>query len=141
MEQSILKSTKKMLQIGDDDTSFDLDITIHINSAFSTLNDLGVGVSEGFAIEDDQPVWGDFSDDPVQLNRIKTFVFLNTRLVFDPPTTPFLLSATKEQLQEVTWRLSVKRESEDWVDPLAPVPSEQDIYGDLIVLDGGDAAP
>ena len=53
MEQSILKSTKKILGIAEDYTVFDLDIITHINSAFSTLTQLGVGPVEGFIIEDD----------------------------------------------------------------------------------------
>lgn len=130
MEQSILISTKKVLQIGDDDESFDLDVITHINSAFSTLNDLGVGPPDGFDIEDDEAVWGDFlTDDNVQLNRVKTFVLLQARLLFDPPATTFHLAAAQKQLEEVTWRLSVKREGSDWVDPDS---------ADILVVDGGD---
>src|SRR4051794_31505248 len=111
MEQSILKSTKKVLQIGPDDESFDLDILTHINSAFSTLNDLGLGPESGFVIEDVSSVWEDFLiDDPVQLNRVKTFVFLHSRLLFDPPATTFHLNAAQAQLAEITWRINVKRE-------------------------------
>lgn len=130
MEQSILKSTKKVLQIGDDDTAFDLDIITHINSAFSTLNDLGLGEEPGFAIEDDTAEWGDFlsvEDNLVQLNRVKTFVFLHTRLLFDPPTVGFMMDAAQKQLDECLWRLSAKRESVDWTDPDPPVLVEEEV--------------
>ena len=50
---SILTSIKKLLGIAEDYTHFDDDIIIHINSAFSSLNQLGVGPSYGFHIEDD----------------------------------------------------------------------------------------
>ena len=43
MENSILLSTKKVLNVSPDDPSFDMDILTFINSAFSTLHDLGVG--------------------------------------------------------------------------------------------------
>lgn len=142
MEQSILKSTKQVLQIGPDDESFDLAIMTHINSAFSTLNDLGVGPEDGFTIEDDVPVWMDFyTDSASQLNQIKVFVFLHSRMLFDPPTTTFHLSAMEKQLEQLTWRINVKREETAWIDPLADRLSEDDIFGDLIVLDGGDATP
>jgi hypothetical protein len=138
MEQSILKSTKKVLQIGDDDESFDLDVLTHINSAFSTLNDLGVGPAEGFAIEDDTVEWSTFlAEDLVQLSRVKSFVFLHSRLLFDPPTTTFHLNAVQEQLKEVTWRLSVKREGADWVDPNPSGDSDEEIMPP-VVLDGGE---
>lgn len=119
MEQSILKSTKKVLQISPDDDSFDLDVITHINSAFSTLTDLGVGPAEGFTIEDENPEWDDFVPvgEKTQHSRVKTFVFLHTRLAFDMPTASYMLAAAQKQLEEVTWRLNVNREGADWVDP------------------------
>lgn len=120
MEQSILKSTKKVLHIAPDDSTFDLDIATHINSAFSTLNDIGVGPVDGFSIEDEVPTWEDFlpgAENQTQRNQVKTFVFLTARLGFDPPASSYLLDATKKQLEEITWRLNVRREKLDWVDP------------------------
>lgn len=128
MEQSILKSTKKILGVDPADDSFDLDIITHINTAFSTLTDLGVGPEDGFAIEDDTIEWGSYlPDDVVNLARVKTAVYLRTRLLFDPPTVGFVLDAIKEQLQETEWRLSIRREEFEWTDPLPPViPDEVD---------------
>lgn len=118
MEQSILKSTKKVLQIGLDDTSFDLDVMTHINSAFSTLTDLGVGDQEGFAIEDDTAEWADFlANDLVKLSKVKTFVFLHTRLLFDPPNTSFLLESMSKQKEESLWRINANQEESSWVNP------------------------
>ena len=132
MEQSILKSTKKILGIGDDVASFDLDIITHINSEFSILHDLGVGPQAGFIIEDDVVEWSEYlpdEEDLVILNKVKAAVWLRTRLLFDPPTSGFLLEALKAQLQEQEWRLNVNREETEWVDP---DPST------VLVVDGGD---
>jgi hypothetical protein len=129
MEQSILKSTKKILGIGPDDDSFDLDVLTHVNSVFSTLQQLGIGPEAGFAIEDDTVNWGDYLiDDPLKLNQVRTYVYLRVRLLFDPPTTSYLLTAVQKQLEECEWRLNVHREETDWVDP-AP---------GFLVVDGGD---
>jgi hypothetical protein len=140
MEQSILKSTKKLLQIGSDDDSFDLDIMTHINSAFSTLHQVGVGPYAGFAIEDDTANWDEFLDPGPMQNQVKSFVFLHSRLRFDPPATPFLINAVQEQLQEATWRISVMREETDWVDP-NPVPASLDdlFEGHVPIIDAGGA--
>lgn len=116
METSILTSTKKILGIGEDYTVFDLDIITHINSAFSTLAQLGVGPVGGFSIEDDEAEWLDFFEDPEQ-NSIKTYVFLKVRQLFDPPTTSYMIEAFDRQIQEFEWRLNVHREQTDWVDP------------------------
>lgn len=121
MEQSILKSTKKMLQIGLDDDSFDLDVLTHINSAFSHLHDIGIGPEAGFVIEDDTVDWVTYLDDPIKLSKAKDFVFIHVRLLFDPPTTSFLLEALQNQLKEIEWRLNVNREATEWVDPDPPI--------------------
>lgn len=138
VESSILTSIKKMLNVAEADESFDQDIIIHINSAFSTLNDLGVGPQAGFAIEDKEMVWDEFvpndADNMVQHQRIKTYVYLKTRLIFDPPTLPPVASALQAQLDEVTWRILVKREETDWIDP--DPPSEDAL--EVGVIDGGD---
>lgn len=135
MEQSILKSTKKVLGVGPDDVSFDLDITTYINSAFSTLTDLGVGPVGGFAIEDQGAVWADFlANDLIKLSKIKTCVFLRVKLLFDPPTSAYLLDAAKEQLREQEWRLNTNREATAWVDPNPPVTETPDTPP---ILDGG----
>jgi hypothetical protein len=123
METSILKSTKKLLGLEPADTTFDLDIITHINTAFSVLHDLGVGPVEGFVVEDEMTEWDDFldEDDPVQMSKIKTCVYLRARMLFDPPTQTSLIDAIKAQLQEAEWRLNANREAKEWVDPEAPV--------------------
>lgn len=112
MEDSILNSTKKILGIADDYTAFDLDIITHINTVFSTLTQLGIGPIEGFFIEDDGAVWDDFISDDPRFNSIKSYVFLKTRMLFDPPTTSYLIDSMERQVQELEWRLNVVREND-----------------------------
>jgi hypothetical protein len=119
MEESILKSTKKILGLADDYTPFDLDVITHINAAFSILDQLGVGPAGGFMIEDETTVWADYTAPPNQLHLIKTYVFLKVRLLFDPPTTSFLIEATNNQIKEYEWRLNIFREWE--LDPNDPM--------------------
>lgn len=122
MEQSILKSTKKILGIADSYDVFDLDIITHINTAFSTLTQLGVGPYTGFMIEDESAQWDEFIDtetDP-QYNAIRSYVYLKVRQLFDPPTTSYLITATEKQIQELEVRLNIHREETQWVDPDPP---------------------
>jgi hypothetical protein len=124
VEDSILKSTKKVLNLADEYKAFDQDVIMHINSVFSTLNQLGVGPDEGFMIEDDVPTWVSFLEGDPRLNHIKTYVYLRVRLLFDPPQLAYLVEALKEQIQELEWRLNVQREDTEWTDPrLPPVPT------------------
>lgn len=118
MEQSILKSVKKILGVDPADTAFDLDIITYVNSAFSTLHQLGLGPADGFMIEDDEALWVDFigATSP-QYNLVRTYVSLRTRISFDPPTTSYLIGALEKQISEFEYRLSINREMVDWVDP------------------------
>jgi hypothetical protein len=110
MEESILKSVKKILMIPEDDPSFDLDVTTHINATFSILSQLGVGPVEGFFIEDDTDLWTDFDVPEPQRNLAKTYIQLKVKLLFDPPGTSFALDAMKNQIEEYEWRLNSLRE-------------------------------
>ena len=107
---SILNSIKKLLGITEEYMHFDEDIVLQINSAFSTLNQLGVGPEEGFSIEDASAVWSDFINDD-RLNFVKTFVQIKVKLAFDPPASGTLIDSYNRQLDELTWRLSIVNNS------------------------------
>lgn len=110
MESSILTSTKKVLGIAEAYTAYDLDILTHINSTFATLAQLGVGPAEGFFIEDASTGWDEYPVPADQLNMVRSYVFLKVRMVFDPPTTSFVLDSHDRQIKEFEWRLNVARE-------------------------------
>lgn len=139
MPDSILQGTKKILGLPEDYTPFDLDVLIHINSALSTLNQLGIGPDDGFMIENGDAEWVDFLGSDLRLNPVKTYVYLRVKMLFDPPATSFHLQAMKEQIQELEWRLNVHREGLHWTDPEPePVPSNEPVViDDGWAIDGG----
>lgn len=120
---SILSDIKKVLGIEAEYTSFDPDVLMHINTAFSTLNQLGIGPEDGYMIEDDEPTWDAFLGDDLRLNSVKSYVYLRVRLLFDPPATSYLIEAMRKQVEEFEWRLNVYREETAWEDP-DPEPAE-----------------
>lgn len=111
MNESILRSVNKDLGIDYDDTSFDPEIIRHINSIFFILEDLGIGPSEGFEIEDDTAVWSDFVNETSnkKLRAIKTFVYLRVKILFDPPTNSTAMESLKSTAAEYEWRLTNKK--------------------------------
>jgi len=121
VNNSILATTKKALNLADDYTAFDMDIIMHINSVFSDLNQLGVGPDLGFMIEDKEATWDAFLGSDPRLNHVKTYVYLRVRMLFDPPQTGFHVSAMQEQITKLEWMLNVQREETEWVNPLLPV--------------------
>lgn len=129
METSILTSVKKVLGIDAAYTAFDEDVIMHINAAFATLLQLGIGPENGFMIYDAVPEWDDFIAPSADQNASKTYVYLKVRLLFDPPGTSFLLDAIRRQIEELEWRLNVSREY--GLDGQMPTDSGETI------LDGG----
>jgi hypothetical protein len=134
MSESILTSTKKILGLEEDYTAFDFDVMTHINTAFSKLNQLGVGPEQGFQIEDDTATWDAFLGSNLKYNMVKTYVCLVVRSFFDPPQSSIANTMMKEQIEQFEWRISILREETDWVDPDPDVPDSDD---ELLVLDGG----
>lgn len=136
MTNSILNSTKKVLGLEESYDVFDVDILMHINSVFFKLNQLGIGPEAGYQIEDDAPTWDLFYGTDPRYNAVKTYVYLNVRLLFDPPTTGYHMDALKQQIAEYEWRLNQFREETAWVDPDPPEIPEDD---EELILDGGGA--
>lgn len=123
MANSILDSVKKQCSISPTYTEFDDQILLHINTVFMVLNQLGIGPDAGFMIEDNSTTWDAFVGTDINLNSVKTYMGLRVRMLFDPPTVGFVITAMNQQIQEFEVRLSIKREGESWTDPdPAPTP-------------------
>ena len=104
--ESILTSVKKYLGITEEYTHFDEDIIMDINGVFVVLNQLGVGPSAGYSITDETATWGDFAD-LSYIQAVKPYVCMRVKLLFDPPTSSFVLSSLENQIKEYEWRINV----------------------------------
>lgn len=102
----ILDHVKKLLGFESDYKAFDLDILTHINSSFLLLNQMGVGGSNVFVCKEDS-TWTDFTDDASLIDVVAQYIFLKTRIVFDPPSTSFLLEAIQSTIHSLEWYLNV----------------------------------
>ena len=102
---SILTYIKKMHGISEIDTSFDTDMIVHINKVFMILNQLGVGPSDGFYIEDSSLTWSDYVDNKYITSAIQSFIYAKVRLIFDPPTSPAVIEALTSSAKEDEWRI------------------------------------
>ena len=118
---SILDTIKKLLGIQPEYTSFDEDIIVGINSAFAALNQIGVGPTGGYMIEDNTQTWTDYIT-TTNLNMVKSYVYMKTRLHFDPPVGG-VLDSMNRQIVELEWRLYVEGDPD-------PVPEETVNSGD-----------
>lgn len=121
VEDSILLSTKKSLGLDPSVTEFDPDITMCINSALNVLTQLGVGPTKGFSISSKEDTWDGLIGDEPRLNLVKTYIFLKTKMAFDPPTIGGLMTSYQEQIKELEWRINVQ------VDPAYTFDDKEDV--------------
>lgn len=102
---SILTSIKQMLGgIEPSNTDFDTELIFHINSALSDLRLIGVGPKTGFSITGTSETWSDFIGDSIALQKnVPTLVMLKVKLIFDPPSNSFTISAITDQINKLEW--------------------------------------
>ena len=113
-EDSILTSIKKMLGISSDNTDFDTDIIIHINTVFGILNELGVGPSSGYMITSVNDTWADYGiSEDNNLNSVKSYMYLKVKMLFDPPITSAIQNANTQLINELEWRLNIHSENKE----------------------------
>lgn len=109
-DDSILLTIKKMLGMEMDYCAFDTDIIVFINSAMMTLQQLGVGPERGFVVTGLNEMWSDFIPSDTMLEGVKSYIFLCVKMVFDPPTSSFVMESMKAQKEELEWRLREQAE-------------------------------
>lgn len=102
---SILDSTKKLLSIPLESDYFDHDILTYINSAFSTLKQLGAKIPSDFYVSDSTSTWDDIGGNPDVIPHIRSYVYLKVRMIFDPPTGG-VKEAYDNQIKELEWRIN-----------------------------------
>lgn len=105
---SILDSVKKVLGLDAGYTAFDEDVLMHINSIFMVLHQLGVGPDPPVLIENANTTWDQIFGTRTDLSAIKTYIYLRVRILFDPPTSSYVLTELKKQYEELEWRLNVQ---------------------------------
>lgn len=110
---SILGTTKKLLGLDMTLTDFDVDLIVCINTAFNVLTQLGVGPTKGFMITGVSENWSDFIGDDIRLNMVKQYIFLKTRITFNPPQIGAVLTALENSIKELEFRLNVQVDPED----------------------------
>lgn len=121
--ESVLTSIKKLLGIAEDYEAFDIDIIMAINSAFMVLSQLGVGPVKPFIIKGKAETWSDFMETE-DYEAVKSYVYLKTRLLFDPPQSSSVVDAMERTMREYEWRLNVIAEGS--VGTQAPLSCKKD---------------
>lgn len=109
-QESILDSVKQMVGVPFDYDIFDSNITMFINSTFSTLHQLGVGPETPYRIADRENLWSEFLGNRENIDSVKEYIGAKVRIIFDPPATSFGITALETICKEFEWRLEVASE-------------------------------
>jgi len=123
VDLSILDTTKRLCGIEPDDTDYDTEIVVHINSIFFVLQQLGVGPAEGFFILDKEAKWSDYIGTD-QIAAVISYMGLRVKMLFDPPPTGPATEAMERQAGQLEWRLNIHAEGVKW-EEMSATYSEQ----------------
>lgn len=105
MHESILKNVRSCCDIDENSDSFDKQLIPKINAFLFASAQAGVG-KLGFAITSAAETWEDFlGADGEKYIAVKEYIGLRVKLRFDPPDNAALLTAMKEDVKELEWRL------------------------------------
>ena len=130
MNESILNSIKSLLPIDKDITDFDGDLIVLINSSLSRLLQLGVG-EKPFRIEGSSETWSQLLNKEEYLDAVKEVVFIDVKMVFDPPTSSVVMEALKAIRNEDMYRITTQIEIANPLEEPEDEYKEID-YNDLI---------
>lgn len=111
LNNSILLTVKDMIGPSIDYEVFNSQLIMQINSFLNVLTQLGIGPQEGFEITGPDETWDDFLGTHEKLqNMCKSYISIRTRLVFDPPTSSFVIDSLKKNVDELEWRITIMEE-------------------------------
>ena len=105
--ESILETIVSGLGLEVDESAFNLEIIMYVNSALLTVYQNGAGTP--LVVKDYAQTWEEFKD-PAQVEgnkmfeQIKLYVMLKTKIIFDPPppsTAPYM----QAYIDELLWRI------------------------------------
>lgn len=120
MSTSILSDTKRVLGLDEEYTPFDAELILHINAVLADMHQLGFGPEGGYEITSKTDTWTPLTSDDPRYNSVKSLVYLKVRMLYDPPTLGYVVTAYEKMIEKAEWRVNVARE--DIVHPTPPPP-------------------
>lgn len=105
MNDNILASVKKICNVLEDDTSFDQELILFINSALMVIMQEWHGMDHAFKLEDGTETWDDLLGEDTDYEGVKELIGLKVKLMFDPPSNSAVIQAMNDQIKDLEWRL------------------------------------
>ena len=96
MDDSILDSIKIILGVDPEYEVFDSEILMAINTSFMNLTQIGLGPAEGFRVPNKAVAWSAILGERMDLESVKSYIGIKSRILFDPPANATILQALQE---------------------------------------------
>lgn len=104
---SLLLQIKELLGIPAVDTVFDGQLVTYINMAFEMMHQFGFGPTDTYVISATSGDIEEFlPDDEGIRGLVIIYIYTRVRLLFDPPSSSFVLSSLQTMVREYEWRLT-----------------------------------
>jgi hypothetical protein len=101
----LLLSVKELLGIPAEALEFDGQIVTYINMAIGTLTQVGFGDPSFLVTKTEGSIEDFIPDDEAIRGMALIYIYTKVRLLFDPPSSSFVLEALKASITEYEWRL------------------------------------
>ena len=110
MDDSILDSIKIILGVDPEYEVFDSEILMAINTSFMNLTQIGLGPAEGFRVPNKAVAWSAILGERMDLESVKSYIGIKSRILFDPPANATILQALQEAAAEALCRILTQLE-------------------------------
>lgn len=103
---TILGTIKPMLQVPPHVDVYDSVIMTYINDSLMTLYQLGLPDGKPFYLETGEETWEDYLGPDIKFAQaVKSAIYTDVKILFDPPTMGALINSLKEVSAELKFRL------------------------------------
>ena len=105
--ESILISLKESLGIEPTSTVYDPELIMHVNAVLMSLSQLGVDPDSTLEVTGIDETWDELFDGLyMDVKGVKSYILHKVKLMFDPPTSSYLVEVVKATIKELEWRIA-----------------------------------
>lgn len=112
INNSILDTVKTFIGIDKDETVFDKELILEINSVFLELFQNGIDELKAFSVSDGKEKWSDINITPlIVLLNAQIYICIKVNILFDKSMSSSLVDNYNKIANEALWRINAEKES------------------------------
>ena len=112
INNSILDTVKTFVGVDKDETVFDKELILEINSIFLELFQNGIDELKAFSVSDGKEKWSDIDINPlIVLLNVQIYICIKVNILFDKSMSSSLVDNYNKIANEALWRINIEKES------------------------------